>query len=165
LDEVKPHTIEKRVIAHLKNLSVNYEWLPVDPDYADTALFCKKYNFSLSQSGNTIIIASKRNPKSYSACLVLATDKLDVNKKVKSLMEVSKLSFATQEETINLTGMLIGGVTVFGLPKDIPIYVDSKVIKEEKIVLGGGSREGKIIVPAHEIEKIQNVRIIENLSK
>ena len=80
-------------------------------------------------------------------------------------MEVSKLSFATQEETINLTGMLIGGVTVFGLPKDIPIYVDSKVIKEEKIVLGGGSRAGKIIVPAHEIEKIQNVRIIENLSK
>ena len=32
--------------------------------------------------------------------------------------------------------MQIGGVTVFGLPADLPIWVDARVMTRERIVLG-----------------------------
>ena len=41
--------------------------------------------------------------------------------------------------------MQIGGVTVFGLPDGLPIWVDSRVMERERIVLGGGSRSWKVI--------------------
>ena len=109
--------IESTVKSTLDNLDIDYEWIEVDPDFADTASFCKKYGFGLDKSGNTIILASKRGEKKYSACIVLGTDRLDVNKTVRNLMGVSRLSFANADETMHLTGMMIGGVTPFGLPK------------------------------------------------
>ncbi len=59
----------------------------------------------MEQSGNTIIVASKKEPKVFVACVVLATTRLDVNKRVRKLMGVSKASFASAEEMKVITGM------------------------------------------------------------
>src|SRR5216683_5478659 len=120
--------VERKVAASLEELGAPFELLRIDPDFADTAAFCEKYGIPLDHSGNTIIVASKKEPKQYCACLVLATTRLDVNHGVKKLMGVSRVSFATAEETKDLTGMLIGGVTVFALPDGLPIYVDERVM-------------------------------------
>ena len=74
----------------------------IDPDLADTAAFCEKYGVPLDHSGNTIIVASKKEPKQFCACLVLATSRLDVNHTVRRLMDVSRVSFATADETKDL---------------------------------------------------------------
>ncbi len=156
--------IETHIKSFLSRQAIIHEWLTINPDFADTASFCEEYGYSLSESGNTIIVASKRGEKKYAACLVLASDKLNVNKKVKSLMNVPRLSFANSEETMTLTGMLIGGVTPFGLPESVNLYIDSKVLNTEKIILGGGSRSAKILLPPDELKKIPKVEIIEDLS-
>ena len=110
--------INARVRVSLDALGVPYEVMSIDPDFADTAQFCAKYGIPLDHSANTIIVASKKEPKQYCACVVLATTRLDVNHSVKKLMGVSRVSFASAEETMALTGMRIGGVTVFALPPD-----------------------------------------------
>ena len=156
--------IETHIIAQLEYFGIEYEWLDINPSFADTKQFCDEYGFAMNESANTIIVGSKRGEKKYCACLVLATDRLDVNKKVKSLLEVSRLSFAKAEETTELTNMLVGGVTVVGLPEDLPIYIDSNVMRETRIIIGGGSRSGKIILPTSELTKIPNVKIIDKLA-
>ena len=65
-------------------------------------------------------------------------------KRVKKLMEVSKVSFATAEEMKELTGMEVGGVTVFALPGTLPIYVDERIMELDWVILGGGGRDTKI---------------------
>ena len=117
--------IEQEVVARLEATGAEYEMFEIDPNFADTAQFCEKYGFPLEKSGNTIVVASKRGQKKYCACIVAATDRLDVNKRVKGLMEVSRASFASADETMELTGMMIGGVTPFGLPDGLPIYADA----------------------------------------
>jgi len=87
-----------------------------------------------------------------------------VNKKVRNLMEVSRLSFANAEATTNLTGMMIGGVTAFGLPNDLAVYVDSKVMATPRLILGGGSRSGKIVLNPKELLKNPAIQVIEGLS-
>ena len=156
--------IEQQVQSTLESMGVEYEWIEVDPDFADTAAFCEKYDFRMDHSGNTIIVASKRGEKKYSACIVLGTNRLDVNKKVRSLMEVSRLSFANADETMDLTGMMIGGVTPFALPTSLPIYVDAMIMDLDYVILGGGSRSGKLKVHPSALRDIPTARVIKGLS-
>jgi prolyl-tRNA editing enzyme YbaK/EbsC (Cys-tRNA(Pro) deacylase) len=148
----------------LDALGVEYEVLPCEPELADTALFCEHYGVSLEKSVNTIIVASKKGPKQYAACLVLATTKLDVNHTVRKLMGVSKLSFANNDETKALTGMMVGGVTVFGLPENLPIYVDSRVMELDTIVLGGGNRSSKVMLSPDVLPRLPELRVVEGLA-
>ncbi len=134
-----------------------------DPDFADTALFCERYNYALSQSANAIIVASKSEPVRFACCIILATTKLDVNKTVRNLLDVRKASFATAEQTVELTGMQIGGVTPFGLP-DIPIYIDSAVMTNQEVVAGGGNRSSKVLLDPKELTKLPNSQVIEGLA-
>ena len=156
--------IEQRVTQTLGALGVPYELHAIDPDYADTAAYCEKYGVSLDHSANTIIVASKKEPKQYCACVVKATTRLDVNHAVRKLMGVSKVSFASAEETKALTGMLIGGVTVFALPSDLPIYVDGRVTAKEWIILGGGSRASKIRVSPEVFRRVPAATIVAGLA-
>ena len=156
--------IEKAVEANLKELGISYELVQINPDFADTADFCREYGYSLDVCGNTIVVASKRGEKQYSACIVLGSDRLDVNKTVRSLMGVSRLSFASAEETEALTGMTVGGVTPFALPKDLQVYADEKVLAVERLILGSGSRGSKILVVPEDLRKLPKLQFAAGLS-
>ena len=156
--------IEARVVSTLNDLGIEHDLIQIDPDFADTAEFCEKYGYTLEGSGNTIIVASKRGAKKFCACIVQGSARLDVNKTVKKLMGVSRASFASAEETMELTGMLIGGVTAFALPEDMPVYADQKLLEQKSIILGSGSRSSKIMIAPEEISKIPGAQFIDGLS-
>jgi prolyl-tRNA editing enzyme YbaK/EbsC (Cys-tRNA(Pro) deacylase) len=82
------------VISTLVECEIPYEIIQIDPSFADTAVFCQQYGYSIDFCGNTIVVASKREPKQYAACVVRGSDRLDVNRAVKRLLGVSRLSFA-----------------------------------------------------------------------
>jgi prolyl-tRNA editing enzyme YbaK/EbsC (Cys-tRNA(Pro) deacylase) len=135
-----------------------------DPSLADTAAFCEAYGFSLGQSANAILVAGKADPKKYACCIVLATTRLDVNKAVVRQMGVKKASFANADDTQRITGMQIGGVTLFGLPTDIPIYVDAAVMDQPEVVMGGGNRSSKVILNPQELVKLPGVVVVAGLA-
>jgi prolyl-tRNA editing enzyme YbaK/EbsC (Cys-tRNA(Pro) deacylase) len=153
---------EESVLEALRNLGVPYEEIQIDPAFADTAAFCEKYGYPVESSCNTIIVASKREPKKFVACVVLAHTRLDVNKRVTKLMGVPKASFASAEEMMALTGMQVGGVTPFCLPTGIPLYVDDRIMALDWIILGGGGRSLKIKTSPVVFEKL-GAEVISNL--
>lgn len=156
--------VAAEVVRHLEALGDPFEVLACDPDLADTANFCAHYGIPVEQSANCIVVASKREPRRYAACLALATTRVDVNKTVKRLMEAGKLSFATPEETTALTGMLIGGVTPFALPGDVPLYIDRRVMEAERVWVGGGSRSQKIAVAPGTLTRLPGSQVIDGLA-
>ena len=162
--EAMTDDIERRVVHVLGALGVPYELISIDPAFADTAAFCERYGVPPEHAANTIIVASKKEPKQFCACVVTATTRLDVNHAVRKLMGASKVSFANAEETKALTGMLIGGVTVFALPPALPIYVDERVMVREWIILGGGSRSAKIRVSPEIFRRVLNASVVSGLA-
>jgi prolyl-tRNA editing enzyme YbaK/EbsC (Cys-tRNA(Pro) deacylase) len=156
--------IEQRVTDVLRALGIPYELIPIDPDYADTAAFCARYAMPIDHGGNTIIVASKKEPRQFCACVVKASRRLDVNHTVRKLMGVSKVSFASTEDTQALTGMMLGGVTVFALPPELPIYVDATLMSLPWLILGGGSRSSKIKIAPVVFERLPGAQIVPNLS-
>ena len=164
---MSPHddTIERAVLEHLEALGVAYTAVRIDPAYANTAEFCEQYGYSMEASANCIVVAAKTGPRGYAACLVQATRRLDVNGTVRRLMGVRKASFAPADETVELTGMVPDGVTPFGLPDDLALYVDAGVMQFERVIVGGGSRSLKIEVDTAAFTAMPQAQVVEELSR
>ncbi len=142
----------------------DHELFPCDPALADTAAFCAAYGFDPADSANTIIVAGKSSPPKFAACVVLATHRLNVNRAVRDRLGTRKASFASAGQTTELTGQQIGGVTTFGLPDGLPVWVDAAVMDRRRIVLGGGSRSWKVIAPPSILLTLAGVEVVEGLA-
>jgi prolyl-tRNA editing enzyme YbaK/EbsC (Cys-tRNA(Pro) deacylase) len=153
-----------RLVAALDTLGVEYELFPCDPALADTAAFCAAYGFDPKDSANTILVIGKSDPPRYAACVVLAPNRLDVNRVVRDRLGTRKASFAPAESTRDITGMEIGGVTVFGLPDTLPIWVDARVMARKRIVLGGGSRSWKVLAAPSILLALRGAEVVEGLA-
>jgi prolyl-tRNA editing enzyme YbaK/EbsC (Cys-tRNA(Pro) deacylase) len=153
------------VTAALARLGVAHRVVECDPAAADTAVFCERYGIAPQDSANTILVVIKREPRRYVACVVLATTRLDVNHKLRELLSEKRLSFADAEETVAVTGMLVGGVAPFGLPESVPVLVDAAVMERPEIVLGGGGRDTKLRLAPAELSKLPGARVVEGLAR
>jgi len=156
--------IERQVLVTVEATGIPYQRLDCDPDFADTAAFCERYGYPLGNVGNTILVAGKKLPRMYCACVLTATDRLDVNNTVRTLMHGKRVSFARPADALSVTGMLIGGVTAFGLPRDIPIFVDEAIMNLDYIILGSGSRSSKIKTTPEIFRHLKGATIVSHLS-
>jgi prolyl-tRNA editing enzyme YbaK/EbsC (Cys-tRNA(Pro) deacylase) len=153
-----------RLVVALDRLGVDFELFPCDPALADTVAFCAAYGFDPADSANTILVIGKADPPRYAACVVLAPNRLDVNRVVRDRLGTRKASFAPAEATREITGMEIGGVTVFGLPAGLPIWVDARVMERERIVLGGGSRSWKVLAAPSILLALEGAEVVQGLA-
>lgn len=148
----------------LEGLGVAHDVMACDPALADTAAFVEAYGVPADRSANTIVVASKGAEPRYVACVLLATTSLDVNNVVRREMGVRKASFAGADPVRELTGMEIGGVTPFGLPTEIRILVDARVMAPDWIILGGGNRSSKLRLAPDALRAVPSLRVIEGLA-
>jgi prolyl-tRNA editing enzyme YbaK/EbsC (Cys-tRNA(Pro) deacylase) len=156
--------IEQRVRSVVADLGIDHEVVECDPALADTAQFVEAYGYEMEESANTIVVIGKSDPPVFVACVVLAHTRLDVNKAVKKKLGVRKCSFAAADDTRTVTGMEIGGVTPFALPTDFPIWVDSRVMDCDRVVLGGGSRSCKVVGSPTLLTALPNVEVVDGLA-
>lgn len=153
------------VTVALARLGIAHEVMPCDPAAADTAVFCQRYGIAPQDSANTILVAVKREPRRYVACVALATTRLDVNHKLREVLAEKRLSFADAEESVAVTGMLVGGVAPFGLPEAVPVLVDAAVMERPEIVLGGGGRDTKIRLAPGQLLRVPRLRVVPGLAQ
>lgn len=142
-----PGLLARPVATAIGALNLECFVAPIDPALADTAAFCSAYEVPLDISANCVVVAGRRAEISVmAACLVLGTDRADVNKTVRKHLAVRKLSFASMDDAVAQTGMEHGGITPIGLPVDWPILVDTAVAETEWVVIGSGIRGSKIAI-------------------
>ncbi len=157
--------IEAKVLASVAEVSPDHDVVKIDPDFAATADFCAKYDYTPEESVNCIVVIGKSDPPVYAACLVQATRRLDVNGTIRRKLGTRKASFAPAEVTVELTGMIPDGVTPFGLPDDLPIWIDAPVKDLERVIVGGGSRALKLYVPPAGLAALPGAEYVDGLSK
>lgn len=153
------------VLEQLDSLGVDYEVVDCDPDLADTAAFCEAYGYAAEDSANAIVVVGKSDPPAFAMCLVLADSRLDVNKVVRKKLGVRKCSFASADQTVELTGMMIGGVTPFGTTTPLDLWIDERVMERERLIIGGGSRDRKLLVPPATLAAHPGAEVVPGLAK
>ncbi len=120
----------------------------IDPGLSDTAAFCEQYQVGPEVCANCVIVEARRGDKTwYAACMILATTRADVNGIVRKHLDARKISFASMDTAVSLSGMEYGAINPIGLPEDWPILVDTQVANTAKVIIGSGIRGSKLLVP------------------
>jgi prolyl-tRNA editing enzyme YbaK/EbsC (Cys-tRNA(Pro) deacylase) len=133
----------------------------IDPSVADTAAFCERYAVGLDVSANCVVVAGRRGgDTTLAACMVLATDRADVNGVVRRRIDARKASFASMEVAVAETGMEYGGITPIGLPAGWPILVDARVNATDHVIIGSGVRRSKLVVPGAMLAQLPGAEVI-----
>ena len=138
----------------------------IDPALADTAAFCERYAVGLDRSANCVVLAARREGRSwFAACVVLATTRADVNGLAKKYLGAKKISFAAMDAATAATGMESGGITPLGLPPEWPILVDAAVAAADRVVIGSGVRRSKISLPGAALAELPNAVVLADLGR
>lgn len=138
----------------------------IDPDLADTAAFCARYEVGLDVSANCVVVAARRGDSTrYAACVVLATTRADVNGVVRRHLDARKASFAAMADAVERTGMEYGGITPLGLPAGWPVLVDRSAAEAGLVVVGSGVRRSKLALPGAAIADLPEARVIDGLAR
>lgn len=134
----------------------------IDASLADTAAFCEAYDIGLDVSANCVVVEARRADKTwYAACMILATDRADINNVVRRQLDARKISFAPMDTATTLTKMGYGGITPIGLPDDWQLLVDEAVTKKERVIIGSGKRGSKLLVPGSVFNDLPNATILD----
>ncbi|HET9172866.1 MAG TPA: YbaK/EbsC family protein [Actinospica sp.] len=136
----------------------------IDPALADTAAFCAEYGVPLEESANCVVLAGKRSGEVFhAACMVLATTRADVNGVARRHLGARKVSFASMDDAVGLTGMQYGGITPIGLPADWPVLVDRAVAEAPRVVIGSGIRGSKLWLPGAALAELPSAQVLDGL--
>ncbi|WP_328892654.1 YbaK/EbsC family protein [Streptomyces sp. NBC_00236] len=136
-----------------------------DPEIADTAAFVAHHGADLlRRSANCVVVAGKRGGEvTLAACLVLSHSRVDVNGAVRKHLGARKASFAPMETAVGETGMEYGGITPVGLPDGWPLLIDAAVVDEEWVLVGSGTRRGKLIITGKALAALPGAVVVESL--
>ncbi|CAG1016354.1 Cys-tRNA(Pro)/Cys-tRNA(Cys) deacylase YbaK [Anaerolineales bacterium] len=73
----------------------------------------------------------------------------------------SRMTMATEEEVLAVTGYRIGAVSPLGLPNPLRVLVDESVLREEEISIGSGIRNTAIILKSADLQQaLKNIEIL-----
>lgn len=61
-------------------------------------------------------------------------------------LDESRLTTASREEVLRVTGYELGAVAPFGLPQPLPVLVDESVLRPEELSIGSGVRGVTVIL-------------------
>ena len=75
--------------------------------------------------------------------------------KIREYFQAKKLRFASQEELLEITGLVPGSVPPFGVPiTNLELYVDSSIAKNRRIAFNAGSLTDSITMKVKDYMKI-----------
>jgi Cys-tRNA(Pro)/Cys-tRNA(Cys) deacylase len=87
-------------------------------------------------------------------------------KRLRQHLGQSRLTMATEDEVLSVTGYRIGTVSPFGLSGPIKILIDPSVLDQEEISIGSGIRNTGILISTADLRRAlkdaETVQLIEN---
>lgn len=92
--------------------------------------------------------------------ICLGTDRVD-SKKLSEVSGLKKPRLARPEELKKVLGTEPGGTPPVTLPKDIPKFIDRKVINKEFVLGSAGSKFVGIKISPKDIVKFSNAKIVD----
>ncbi|HMZ06762.1 MAG TPA: YbaK/EbsC family protein [Anaerolineales bacterium] len=83
-------------------------------------------------------------------------------KLLRKLLGRSRITMATEEEVLAVTGYRIGTVGPFGLLRQVRVLVEAGVLKEEEVSIGSGMRDTAVILKSVDLyQALGDVEVVE----
>ena len=95
--------------------------------------------FRISQDNYVMVLVAGPNQVSWQA--------------LRSYLGQSRLTMASKEDVLAVTGYQLGAVSPFGLPQPLRVLVDRNVFFPDEVSIGSGVRGVSVIIKASDLKK------------
>lgn len=117
-----------------------------------------RHGYSISNGAKALILKTE---KGFVMAVIPGDAKFD-KKKLKELLQIKDLRFATEDEVAQITGgVLVGGVPPFGSFFDLKTYADKSVFLNEKIIFNCADRTVSVGMTGAQYRLIEAPEIVE----
>lgn len=134
----------------------------IDSQYMNGKDLSDHYGTNPDDGANCIVVRGKDGQTA--AVLAPVGHRADLNGIVREKLGTN-VSMAPLDEVLEATGMEYGSITPISLPKAWKILIDSRLMKKEKIIVGGGKQISKLLVPTTIFKDMSAVMVVEGLSE
>lgn len=118
--------------------------------------------YALSQGAKALLVACKKNGERHFVQVVVPGDTRFDSSKVRELLGVSKVRFASETEVEELTdGILPGGVPPFGNLFGLPVYADTSLFENETIIFNAGDKRFSIAMKSDDYKRVVHPNVVE----
>lgn len=137
------HPLVQQIQDILKQHNVWFETFTHDPVTTSEEAAALRVGYTIEQGAKALIIQIKlRGGERQFIMCVLPGNRRVVSKKIREMTQSSEIRFATKEEIGSLVeGLVRGAVPPFGNLFGLPVYIDTHLLKNEKIIFNAGDRE------------------------
>lgn len=136
----------------------------IPPEEADGKVLCDTYGLPYDCGANCVVVeAVKGKSRTFAVCLVPVNTRMDLNKHVRKILSVRRVSLAPKNEVLEKSQMEYGSITPIGLDPEWPLLIDEKLIKAPTLIMGGGKVCAKISLPGHVLTTLPHSRVITDL--
>lgn len=154
------HPTVNKIINLLKENNCWFETFEHEPVRTSEEAAQVRTGYSIHQGAKAMIIKATIDNQGKFVMLVYPADKKFDSKKVKNILGVSDLRFATEQEVLEITGgVQLGGVPPFGNLFNLEVYADPSLFENEKIIFNAGDKRFSIAMKSKDYQKIVKPQI------
>ncbi len=150
------HPVVNRIIDLLKENNCWLETFEHEAVRTSEEAAKVRTGYSISQGAKAMIVRVKKSNtvKRFVMLVVPGSLRFD-EKKVKEVLEAKDVRFATEFEVDSITGgVLPGGVPPFGNLFGLEVFVDPKLLENEKIIFNAGDKRYSIAMRSEDYVKV-----------
>lgn len=95
--------------------------------------------------------------------LVLVAGPKPISWKIlRKILGRSRISTATEEEVLEVTGYRVGTVSPFGVKNQVPVIIEANILKQEIVSVGSGVRNTAIILKSADLHQaLKDAQVVE----
>lgn len=149
------HPVSRQIIDLLLKNKFWFETFKHEPVRTSEDAAKVRTGYSLHQGAKAMILKYKKDSLDKFVMLVFPADLRFDNKKVKGILNIKDVQFASEQEISSLTnGVQVGGVPPFGNLFGLEVIVDSKLFENEKIIFNAGDRRFSVAMKLKDYERL-----------
>lgn len=138
----------------------------IDSNYAGGQELCEHYEIDPKIGANCLVVEGKRNNAiTYAVCLVPVGYRYNMSSVVRKAMNARQVSVAPLDFVLEKSKMEFGSITPIGLPEEWTLYIDPLVLKNERIIIGGGYVNSKLSILSRALLEMPNAIELDGVAK
>jgi prolyl-tRNA editing enzyme YbaK/EbsC (Cys-tRNA(Pro) deacylase) len=155
------HPVTKQIIDLLTQHNLWFETFEHPPVRTSKEAAQIRDGYTMEQGAKALILRIKYSKSNKKFVMLVLPGDLQFDKnKVKQLLNCKDIRFATPQEIADITnGILPGGVPPWGNLFNLEVFVDPKLLENEKIIFNAGDRSFSVGMKSQDYLTVVNPQV------
>jgi Ala-tRNA(Pro) deacylase len=147
-------TVTERLLGWLGEAGVAFRRLEHEPVYTSEAA-ARARGTPLEAGAKALVVLAEDRP----VHLVLPGDRRVDNARLRAILGVRRLRFATPEELLRLTGCAPGAVPPFGNLFGLPVLLDEALTRQAEVAFNAGSHTVSVVMRLDDLVRLSAAHV------